>query len=197
MKRASIVFPRALAGLRARSVASSGVGHVSKPGEHGTDDRMDPRRDLMRRAEEAHASRLALSKALTRACNAIDIEDRLDGARDFLIELGFGLAAQVLDHELDRGVYDIASAVRSCLEAAFERSKVLRVRVHEADLDQLRGLVAEVQNTLGETHDIRVEPWPGIQRGACEVVTDVGNIVHDPRAMLAESIERIVQGLHS
>ncbi|MCB9880466.1 MAG: hypothetical protein H6832_18915 [Planctomycetes bacterium] len=196
MTRATIVLDRKLIAVRARPAIDAGLAVPSRDGE--TDrKRLDPRRDLRNRIEEERLQRRAIAESIRSALTTVDIEDRLDAMRDWILDLAFGLASQVLEREIDRGAYEISAALRSCFDAAVETAKILRVLVHADDVVAARSVIetASAENGLREAP--RVDPDARVARGTCIVVTDAGRFRHDPRTSLEDAIVRMGQAVRS
>ncbi|MCA8969062.1 MAG: hypothetical protein KDC95_04740 [Planctomycetes bacterium] len=195
MTRATIVLDRKLVAVRARKSMEA----RANPSQAGDCDltRLDPRRDLRNRIEEERLQRRALADSIRAALASVDVGDRLDAMRDWILDLAFGLASQVLEREIDRGAYELSGALRSCFDAAVETAKILRVLVHADDVDAARSVVETASAENGIREAPRVEPDSRVTRGTCIVVTDAGRFRHDPRAMLEDAIVRMGQAVRA
>ena len=122
------------------------------------------------------------------------VASRLEELSKYAVELGLGLAERLVDHEIDMGNMDPTKHVVDCLRNAIEGvgSGSILVRLNPADLSHVLSEIDSLDAPDIQSNDaIRYEVDPSIGRGACRVETSIGRIIHDPKAVVREALDRV------
>ncbi|PIE24707.1 MAG: hypothetical protein CSA62_02420 [Planctomycetota bacterium] len=122
------------------------------------------------------------------------VASRLEELSRYAVELGLGLAERLVEHEIDMGRMDPTKHVVECLRNAIQGlgSGSILVKLNPADLSNVLSEIdaldaPEIQNN----HAVRYEVDASIGRGACRVETSIGRVIHDPREVVAEALNRV------
>ncbi len=183
-------FPEDLAGILSAENAVEEVP-FGLPG----DDVVDPVRDRREARENLDRSLADLAGRIREMLDEVAkrVDARLEEWSRYAVELGLALASEVLRKEVDAGTYDLAPAVRECLEAGFERRLTTAIVIHLHPED-LSPVIAAMDRTVSDPrfeNRVRYEVDPTLDRGTCRIETGSGRIIHDPR----EVLERMIRGI--
>ena len=191
--RVELLFREALQAVRTRAMP---VVSEHEPSA-GVAPRMDPLGDRVRQLARESDQRITLSRALASALEAssASVDERIDQARSWILELALSLAGQVLERELDAGSYELEAPLESCLQEAFERSGKLRVYVHVDDLAAATELVQSAAQEAGLQEAPRIEADPDLARATCRVETSAGQLRHDPRLLLEQAAQSLREAM--
>lgn len=176
---------------------------VPNPGSASAEERTAHARllDLGAAARDAAAVRaraLATLASVETALGqiAVQIDARLDQLQALVIELGLGVAEEVVGAAVDTGRADVTAAVRRCLDDLVigPGDAQVVVRLHPEDLaevlpwieDEVRARVA-----VRGGPQLSFEPDAGLWRGSARVDTDAGQLRYQVDEVLAAMAQAI------
>ncbi len=114
---------------------------------------------------------------------------RLDEIAALAVELGLGIAREIVGAALDKGFVDPTPAVVRCLRDCVHgaSSTDLVVRLHPDDLLLVQERLQVVREVQDEVAAARFVADPSIPRGGVRAETGAGRLRYDPR----EALERV------
>lgn len=141
--------------------------------------------------ERVHAAMAVVQQTVAGLPAAV--AERLDAIESLVVDLGLGLAEQVVGEVAAAGRADVTAAVRRCLDEVVDaqRTPQAEVRMHPEDLaEALPWLEAECATRVGAVSFV---PEPALARGTVRVHSEAGHLVYDP----AEVLQRVLAAARS
>lgn len=146
-------------------------------------------REARREAEGKLVERLVAAAQRTVAELPTQVAARLDEVAALAVELGLGIAREVVGAALDKGLVDptptVVRCLRDCVHGAQPRDLV--VRLHPEDLALVQQRLQGMAEVADEVAAARFVADPSIPRGGVRAETDTGRLRYDPR----EALERV------
>ena len=203
MSRTALEFSESLVGLR-RVPPRSNVDGEGRASDSRA--KIDALRQASVQKQERHDAEQELTQALLATLSTLreDVRTRLDATRDWVLDVALGLAAHVLDKEIEDGRYDLGKVLRDSLDAAMSADGGIDINVASIDEGFAREWLerdeAESPDTDAETEikrrcSLRVDP--SLLPGSCRVSTSIGQVVHSPTEALARVAQSVREGLVS
>ena len=145
--------------------------------------------EKQRRADSAALH--ALVASTTDAIEALPtmIGERLDVIAQIAVELGLGVAREIVGSALEKGFVDPTEVVARCLRDCVHGSRgtELSVHLHPGDLELVQAEIAKVDDLRDQLDRVRFVADGRTQRGAVRIETESGRLEYDPR----EALERV------
>ena len=150
--------------------------------------------DLGAKRAEQDAQRRAFAQFVAAMQQAVDavpstVAARLDEVAAIAVELGLGIAREVVGAALDKGFVDptptVARCLRDCVRGA-DRGEIV-LRLHPQDVDAVRSCLAETGELDEELARARFVADRSVPRGGVCAETDAGRLRYDVR----QALERI------
>jgi flagellar biosynthesis/type III secretory pathway protein FliH len=152
---------------------------------------------------DAAADEDALREAVAACCAATEralgelratVEARLHAVASMSAELGLAVAQEIVGAAIAQGTFDIAAAVRRCLQEATVANDraVLRVRLAPQDYARARAAFA--------AHDLASAQFaadPSLAPGTARVETDAGAWTYDPAEVLRRMSDEVRKELRA
>jgi flagellar biosynthesis/type III secretory pathway protein FliH len=146
-------------------------------------------REQQRVAEGHLVERLLQAAQRALADLPAQVGSRLDEIAALAVELGLGVAREIVGQALDQGLVDptptVARCLRDCVHGASPADLV--VRLHPDDLALVQQRLRGMQELQTEVAAARLVADPTIPRGGVRAETDAGRLRYDPR----EALERV------
>ncbi len=148
-------------------------------------------RDRQKREGEDSAALRAIVDSTLQAFQALpgQVNQRLDEVAGLAVELGLGVAREIVGAALDQGSVDVvpvvARSLRDCIRGA--KDSEIEVHLHPEDLELAQTRLAAMPGLTEQLKATRFVPDPQVARGAARVETDAGRLRYDPR----DALERV------
>jgi hypothetical protein len=156
---------------------------------------LDPVGDVLALEAERHQAVVDLAQHIAMTVQQVQglVQARLDELSRYAVELGLGLAEKICEHEIEAGRMDPTPHVVECLRGAVQgvTSGSIIVRLNPADLSHVMSEIDRMESPETRNDAVRFDVDPTIGRGACRVETSIGRIVHDPRDVVQQALERV------
>lgn len=125
------------------------------------------------------------------------VSQRLDEIAAIAVELGLGIAREVVGVAIDRGDVDPLPTVVRCLRDCVHGSSStdLTVRLHPEDLELVKSRIATMPEVADEAAAARFVADPKVPRGGVHAETEAGRLRWDPRSAVARICEEVRRGV--
>lgn len=138
-----------------------------------------------------HADSAALHALIASVTDALEatpktVGERLDGIAGIAVELGLGVAKEIVGSALDAGAVDPTETVARCLRDCVHGSAAteLVVYLNPQDLELVHGSLSEFEDLREQLGAVRFVPDALAGRGAVRVESESGMLRYDPRDVL-------------
>jgi len=124
------------------------------------------------------------------------LELRVEEMSDYVLSLAFGLAARVLDREIDQGRYDLRPTLTELLTQGLHGlgEGSIRIFLHPMDHERLmRGMGGHPSASLGREVELEVDPT--VTLGSFRLETKLGQVLHSPELLLERMTQKIREEL--
>jgi flagellar biosynthesis/type III secretory pathway protein FliH len=140
-------------------------------------------REARRQAEGEQVQQLVAAAQRTLAELPTQVGARLDEVAALAVELGLGIAREIVGNALDRGLVDptptVVRCLRDCVHGATATDLV--VRLHPEDLLLVQERLRDATEVQEEVAAARFVADASIPRGGVRAETDAGRLRYDPR----------------
>ncbi|MBL8728450.1 MAG: hypothetical protein JNM25_08475 [Planctomycetes bacterium] len=147
------------------------------------------RREARRVAESELVERLVAQAQRTVSELSTQVGARLDEVAALAVELGLGIAREIVGAALDKGLVDptptVVRCLRDCVHGATPTDLV--VRLHPEDLQLVQERLRRIDEVRDEVAAARFVADPSIPRGGVRAETEAGRLRYDPR----DALERV------
>lgn len=157
-------------------------------------------RDQQKQRRADAAALHALVASITDALEATPamVGERLDGIASIAVELGLGVAREIVGNALERGHVDPSATVARCLRECLHGNSgtEMSVHLHPQDMEIVQQSLANVPDLREQMDGVRFAADPRAGRGTVRVETEAGKLKYDPRDVLdriSEAVRREVR----
>jgi len=122
---------------------------------------------------------------------------RLDEVAAIAVELGLGIAREVVGAAIERGLVDPLPTVVRCLRDCVHGSSStdLTVRLHPEDLELVKARIAAMPEIADEAASAKFVADPKVPRGGVHAETDAGRLRWDPRSAVTRIADEVRRGV--
>jgi flagellar biosynthesis/type III secretory pathway protein FliH len=154
--------------------------------------------DLQARARQRDADDRALRELIVAARAKTDaipgqVTARLDEIAAIAVELGLGIAREIVGVALDRGLVDPTPTVARCLADCVHGSDRadLVVRLHPDDLASVAERLEHLPEIQDELAAAKLVADPRVPRGGVRAETGAGRLRYDPNEVLGRICDEV------